>query len=171
MCIRDRGGDRYASFVQMDREQVEALQNDPRLSYTGVSVSLGTVELSRALTMGLIEFRDDSAEIYPSFTRLREGRLPEKAMEIALPEDVLRLLGFTGKTGDTITLTAAKTLRHGVETEEFVYEADFILTGITESNYLGYAAGLVYGIAGEAVSYTHLDVYKRQRRRRPQPRI
>lgn len=146
------GGDRYASFVQMDREQVEALQNDPRLSYTGVSVSLGTVELSRALTMGLIEFRDDSAEIYPSFTRLREGRLPEKAMEIALPEDVLRLLGFTGKTGDTITLTAAKTLRHGVETEEFVYEADFILTGITESNYLGYAAGLVYGIAGEGTA-------------------
>ena len=48
--------DRYATFVQMNEEQVEALQNDPRLSYTGVSVSLGTVELSRALHLDLIEF-------------------------------------------------------------------------------------------------------------------
>lgn len=80
----------------------------PRLSYTGVSVSLGTVELSRALHLDLIEFRDGSGEIFPSFTRLREGRLPERAMEIALPEDALRLMGVEGKVGDTITLTAAK---------------------------------------------------------------
>ena len=101
------GGDRYATFVQMNEEQTEALQNDPRLSYTGVSVSLGTVELSRALHLDLIEFRDGSGEIFPSFTRLREGRLPERAMEIALPEDALRLMGVEGKVGDTITLTAS----------------------------------------------------------------
>ena len=100
------GGDRYATFVQMNEEQVEALQNDPRLSYTGVSVSLGTVELSRALHLDLIEFRDGSGEIFPSFTRLREGRLPERAMEIALPEDALRLMGVEGKVGDTITLAS-----------------------------------------------------------------
>ena len=58
------GGDRYATFVQMNEEQTEALQNDPRLSYTGVSVSLGTVELSRALHLDLIEFRDGSGEIF-----------------------------------------------------------------------------------------------------------
>lgn len=146
------GGDRYATFVQMNEEQVEALQNDPRLSYTGVSVSLGTVELSRALHLDLIEFRDGSGEIFPSFTRLREGRLPERAMEIALPEDALRLMGVEGKVGDTITLTAAKTLRHGVETEELTYQANFILTGITESNYMGYAAGIVCGIVGEGTA-------------------
>lgn len=146
------GGDRYATFVQMNEAQASALQNDPRLSYAGVSVSLGTVELSRALTLDLIEFRGDSVDVFPSFTRLKEGRLPEKAMEIALPEDVLRLLGFGGKTGDTISLTAAKTLRHGVETEELTYQADFILTGITESNYMGYAAGIVCGIVGEGTA-------------------
>ena len=146
------GGDRYATFVQMNEEQTEALQNDPRLSYTGVSVSLGTVELSRALHLDLIEFRDGSGEIFPSFPRLREGRLPERAMEIALPEDALRLMGVEGKVGDTITLTAAKTLRHGVETEELTYQANFILTGITESNYMGYAAGIICGIVGEGTA-------------------
>ena len=62
-------------------------------------------------------------------------------MEIALPEDALRLMGVEGKVGDTITLTAAKTLRHGVETEELTYQANFILTGITESNYMGVCSG------------------------------
>lgn len=145
-------GNYYISFVQMNQEQVQTLQKDRRLSYTGVSVDLGRLELNRALTLGLVEYQGDSLEGHPTYSRLKEGRLPEQEMEIALPEDVLQLLGFTGKVGDHISLSLSKALRHGVEIESFDYSAEFILTGITESNYLSYAYGGVTGIVGEGTA-------------------
>lgn len=146
------GGNCYATFVQMNREQVQALQDEKRLSYTGVSIYLGNIELNRALSLGLVEYLGDSLEVYPTYSRIKEGRLPERAMEIALPEDVLQFLGFTGAVGDRISLSASKALRHGIEINTFDYSAEFILTGITESNYLGYAYGAVTGIVGEGTA-------------------
>lgn len=49
-------GNRYATFVQMDQAQVDKIRADPRISYAGVSVSVGTVELNRILTLGLNEY-------------------------------------------------------------------------------------------------------------------
>ena len=142
------GGNRYATLVQMDREQVETLRGDRRLSYTGVSIALGTLKLNNALTLGLTEYIGDSLDAYPSFSKIKEGRLPERAMEIALPEDVLQFLGFKGGVGDPISISASKALRHGIEMEEFDFTAEFLLTGILESNYLGYTSGSVQGIVG-----------------------
>lgn len=146
------GGERYASFVQMDEEQVRKLKEDERISYAGVSVSLGSLKLNQALTLGLVEYWGDSLEHYPAFSRLKEGWLPKQAMEIALSKDVLEFLGFDGKIGDSITLSVSKALRHGIEIEQFDYSAEFILTGIMESNYLGYAWGSVNGIVGEGTA-------------------
>lgn len=87
-------GNRYATFVQMDQAQVDKIRADPRISYAGVSVSVGTVELNRILTLGLNEYWGDSLSAYPSLSQVEEGRLPERPMEIALPEDVLQMLGF-----------------------------------------------------------------------------
>ena len=145
------GGDRYATFLQMDGAQLRALQQDPRLSYVGASIYLGSMELSPSLTLGLTEYLDGSEEIYPSSTRVRKGRLPQAPMEIALPEDVLRYLGFEGQVGDTIPLSLKKTLRHGIA-DSYAYTADFTLTGILESNYLGYTSGVVTGLAGEGTA-------------------
>ena len=73
-------------------------------------------------------------------------------MEIALPEDVLQMLGFSGDVGDTISLAASKALRHGVQTSDFSYTGQFTLTGILRSNYLGYSAGVVQGIVGKGTA-------------------
>ena len=142
------GGSQYATFVQMDAEQIDALQNDTRLSYVGVILPLGTVELNQALTLGLNEYQGNALDAYPSISKLKDGRLPQTPLEIALPEDVLQFLGFSGKLGDPITLSLSKALRHGVETSSYDFIADFTLVGIMESNYLGYAAGSVRGIVG-----------------------
>lgn len=142
------GGSQYATFVQMDAEQIDALQNDTRLSYVGVILPLGTVELNQALTLGLNEYQGNALDTYPSISKLKDGRLPQTPLEIALPEDVLQFLGFAGKLGDSITLSLSKALRHGVETSSYDFTADFTLVGIMESNYLGYAAGSVQGIVG-----------------------
>lgn len=142
------GGSQYATFVQMDAEQIDALQNDTRLSYVGAILSLGTVELNQALTLGLNEYQGNALDTYHSISKLKDGRLPQTPLEIALPEDVLQFLGFSGKLGDPITLSLSKALRHGVETSSYDFTADFTLVGIMESNYLGYAAGSVRGIVG-----------------------
>lgn len=142
------GGDRYATFVQLTEEQTAFLQNEPRLSYVGLSIDLGTVKLNSSLTLSLVEYQEGSGDAYPSVTTIKEGRLPQQPMEIALPKDAVQLLGFTGKIGDTVTLTLEKALRHGVMTESFSYRQDFILTGITESNYISYTSGILQGIVG-----------------------
>ena len=104
------GGDRYATFVQVNQEQVKALQNDSRLSFVGGYVTLGTSELNSFLSLGLNEYQYDVTAVYPTISQLKEGRLPEAPMEIALPEDALQYLGFTGHLGDTIPLAFSKTL-------------------------------------------------------------
>ncbi len=146
------GGDRFATFVQLTEQQVQTIKSDLRISYAGRSIPLGGMDLNNLLRLDLIEYRGDSMETYPSYTKLMKGRLPEKAMEIALSEDALAFLGFTGKVGDTISLSLSKALRHGIMIEHYDYTADFVLTGITESNYTGYSFGSIIAIAGEGTA-------------------
>lgn len=142
------GGHRYATFVQLTQAQTELLQREPRLSYVGLSIDLGSRELNQSLTLGLTEYIGDAAAVYPALSQLEAGRLPTHALEIALPADALGLLGFTGQVGDPISLSLAKALRHGVAVEEYPYTATFTLTGILQSNYLGYTGGIVRGVVG-----------------------
>ncbi len=142
------GGDRHAGLVQMDREQLAALQSDPRLSFAGSYVVLGSMRLDNTLLLGLSEFQEDVSAIYPSISAIKEGRLPQAPMEVALPEDVLEYLGFTGSLGETLSLPLSKALRHGVMTQSHDFTADLTLVGITRSNYMSYAAGVVNGIVG-----------------------
>ncbi len=142
------GGDRHAGLVQMDREQLAALQSDPRLSFAGSYVVLGSMRLDNTLLLGLSEFQEDVSAIYPSISAIKEGRLPQAPMEVALPEDVLEYLGFTGSLGETVSLPLSKALRHGVITQSHDFTADLTLVGITRSNYMSYAAGVVNGIVG-----------------------
>ena len=145
------GGNRYATFLQMDADQLHAIQQDERLSYVGASIYLGSMELTSSLSLGLTEYQDDNASIYPSSTNIKEGKLPQAPMELALPEDVLQYLGFDGNIGDTISLSLEKSLRHNIA-DSYSYTAEFVLTGILESNYLGYTSGTVTGVAGEGTA-------------------
>lgn len=154
------GGARHAGLVQMSEEQLKALQSDPRLSFVGSYVVLGSTRLDNTLSLGLSEFQEDVRAVYPSLSAIREGRLPAAPLEIALPGDVLEALGFQGRLGDTITLSLSKALRHGVMTQSWDFTADFTLVGITESNYMAYAAGTVNGIVGPGTAKALLpDAY------------
>ena len=145
------GGNRYATFLQMNADQLHALEQDERLSYVGKSIYMGSLELSPSLTLGLMEYWDDTAAIYPSSTSVEEGRLPEAPMEIALSEDILKYLGFEGGIGDKITLSLQKNLRHNIA-DSYSYTAEFVLTGILKNNYLGYTSGTVTGVVGKGTA-------------------
>ena len=146
------GGDRYVTFLQMSEEAADMLKEDPRLSFAGRWVSLGTTELNASLNLGLNEYQEDVTEVYPMRSALKEGRLPEEPMEIALPEDVLGYLDLAGKPGETIPLSVSKALRHGRETSSYEFAADFVLVGVLKSNYLNYTGGAVNGIVGEGTA-------------------
>lgn len=64
-----------------------------------------------------------------------------------MSEDTLKFLGFDGKAGDAISLPVSKTLRHDIA-PSIEFTADFVLTGITKSNYIGYSYGGITGIVG-----------------------
>lgn len=145
------GGNRYATFLQMNADQLHALEQDERLSYVGKSIYMGSLQLSPSLTLGLMEYLDDTAAIYPSSTSVEEGRLPEAPMEIALSEDILKYLGFEGGIGDKITLSLQKNLRHNIA-DSYSYTAEFVLTGILKNNYLGYTSGTVTGVVGKGTA-------------------
>ncbi|MGN0364948.1 MAG: ABC transporter permease [Suilimivivens sp.] len=140
-------GEKYATFLQMSEDQLSELKKDSRLSYIGPSISLGTIDLNSQLTLGLTEYIDNSLDAYPSISQIQEGRLPEQAMEIALPEDALEFLDFDGEVGDTISLSVSKSLRHDIA-PSIDFTADFVLVGITKSNYIGYSYGEITGIVG-----------------------
>ena len=140
------GGDRHATFVQLTEEQVRILEQDPRLSYTGRFVALGELELNDQLGLGLEEYQEGSIAGKPSYSCMAEGRLPQEPMELALPEDALQLLGFTGKVGDKLSLSLSKALRHGIVVEAYDYTAEFTLVGVMESNFLGYTSGSILGL-------------------------
>ncbi len=146
------GGDRYATFVQLTEEKAQILENDSRLSYTGRFVPLGDQKLNDQLSLDLAEYWDGGIAARPTYSRLVEGRLPEAPMELALPEDALQFLGFDGKIGDPISLSLSKALRHGIVVDACDYTAEFTLTGITESNFLGYTGGHILGLAGQGTA-------------------
>ncbi|MDE6846543.1 MAG: FtsX-like permease family protein [Lachnospiraceae bacterium] len=149
-------GDRYASFHQLTKEQSDILHGDSRLKNVGSHITVGTTELENSsLTLFLREYYGDALKIYPYVGQIKEGRLPESQGEIALSEDALKHMGIEGKIGDKITLSLDINLLID-DQPSYEFTADFILTGILESNYLGYATGMMEGIVGEGTAQSLL---------------
>lgn len=144
-------GNRYVTFHQLTKEQSEAVAADDRVSFAGTFITLGTWKIENSgLSLLLREYEGDALSAYSSL-QLNRGRFPTRSKEIALPQDVLDLIGFSGGLGDTVTLPIEISLQHDDEVP-YEYTADFILTGILKSNYLGYVSGTVSGIAGQGTA-------------------
>lgn len=142
-------GSRYATFHQLTQQQAQALHDDPRLTDVGDVLYLGSTGLgSSSLKLSLREYHDNALAMYPSIGKIKEGRLPETANEVALPEDALQYLDKNAAVDDTIRLTLTVSTMDGL-LPEVEYTADFTLTGILESSYLGYSSGTVQGIVGK----------------------
>lgn len=145
-------GNRYVTFHQLTQKQKENLSADKRLSFKGSSIALGTSEIPNTkLSIWLREYEDGALAAYESITRLESGQLPQRANEIALPQDALKLLGVSDKLEEPITLPIHISLIRD-DQAPFEYSATFILTGVLKSNYVGYVSGGVNGIVGQGTS-------------------
>ena len=141
-------GNRYATFHQLAKEQADALSGDSRLSYTGKMITIGTSKIpNSSISVQLWEYEGNSLSAYKNNSQLESGRLPKQAGEIALSQDILSMMGFRGKIGDTISLDLNDSLLHDTD-PEYEYSHEFILTGILKANYIGYVSGTAIGIVG-----------------------
>lgn len=145
-------GDRHVTLHHLASKQAEALVADSRLSYAGKMIYIGAFPLPNSnISTQLREYEDNAFSAYGSISQLESGCLPEQAGEIALPRDVLSMLGFAGTLGDTITLDAHVSLLQDTEVV-YEYTHDFVLTGILKPNYLGYVSGTANGIVGSGTA-------------------
>ena len=145
-------GNRYATFHQLNQEQAQKLHEDDRLYDVGDIIFVGSTPLgSSSLSLYLREYHDNALSMYPSIGTIKEGRLPEAANEIALPEDSIQYLGLDVAIGDTVSLDMRVSVMDG-SLPEFEYSGNFILTGILESSYIGYTTGTVSGIVGNGTA-------------------
>ena len=145
-------GNRYATFHQLGKEQAQKLHEDDRLYDVGDTIFIGSTPLGNSsLSLYLREYHDNALSMYPAIGNVKEGRLPEEAIEIALSEDALQYLGLDAVIGDTVSLDLSVSVMDG-SLSELEYSADFVLTGILESSYIGYASGTVEGIVGEGTA-------------------
>lgn len=150
-------GDRYATFHQLTKEQSNILYEDSRLKDVGSYITVGSMELPNSgLTLLLREYYGDALSAYPASGTVLEGRLPLSEGEIALSKDTLKYLGLDAGLGERITLPLAIGLLMD-DRPKYEYEADFVLTGILENNYLGYASGILNGVVGEGTAKARLS--------------
>ena len=145
-------GDRYATFHQLTEEQRKKLQEDSRLIEVGSVISVGSIRLEKSsLILYMREYLDNALDAYPSISKLKEGNLPEQPYEIALPQNALSYLGKELKPGDTITMEGEVSRMDG-SIPPYEYAAEFLITGILESNYIGYSTGSLNAVVGEGTA-------------------
>lgn len=145
-------GDRYATFHQLDGATDKKLEKDRALSYAGKFITLGSSKIGDSgLSLFLREYEGDALTAYANQYQVKEGRLPERENEVALPENIVRLLGQDVAIGDEINLPMEVSLLKDTE-EPYKYSKAFLLTGIVGSNYISYVSGTVDGIVGKGTA-------------------
>jgi len=145
-------GNRYATFHQLNINTAKDLKKDNSLEFAGLFINIGISEIKESgLSLYLREYKGDAISSYGNTYQLNEGRLPENKNEIALPENVISLLGKNIKVGDIINLPMEISLLKDTE-EPYQFSQQFLLTGIVNSNYIGYVSGTIAGIVGEGTA-------------------
>jgi len=144
---RSLNGDRHVTFHELDEQQIELLKSKDGISQVGVIKTLGTMNIrDTGISMVVREHDAASLKNYPNASKVKKGRLPEAPREIAIDENTLKLMGINPDIGDKIPLELSASLLKGTE-PPFNSSLEYTLSGILESDYLGYANGIVTAIA------------------------
>jgi len=149
---RSLNGDRHVTFHQLDGWQIEKLKSEEGLLQVGEVKTVGSTKIKDTGILLIVrEYDEISIKNYPNGTKVQSGRLPQAANEIAMDENMLKLLGITPNIGDKIILDLNASLLNDSE-QPFGFNAEFILTGILENDYAGYSSGIINAIAGQGTA-------------------
>ena len=150
---RSLNGDRYVTFHDQVEQQVKQLKSKEGLLQVGAIKTLGTMKLKdTGISMFVREYDEASIKNYTNVSKVKTGRLPEAAREIAIDENTLKLMGIKPDIGDKISLNLEANLFKASE-PPYHFNAEFTLSGILESDYMGYSnSGMVTAIAGQGTA-------------------
>ncbi|MBS5084164.1 MAG: FtsX-like permease family protein [Clostridiales bacterium] len=141
-------GIRYASFHNLSEKDKVGMLGEESLSFAGANIALGVSRIKNSgLDLQIREYDKKDIGAYGAAFNLESGKLPQQSDEIALPSDVLKLLGVEGKLGEKITLDLRISLLQDSGTP-YEYQAEFTLCGILKPNYTGYVSGTTTGAVG-----------------------
>lgn len=145
---RSLNGDRHVTLHELSEHQIEQLKNIDGISQVGVIKTLGTMNIEdTGISMVVREHDRESIKNYPNASKVKKGRLPEDPREIAIDENTLKLMGINPDIGDKISLDLSASMLQGTE-PSFEFSSEYTLSGILESDYLGYVNGIVTAIVG-----------------------
>ncbi len=144
-------GDRYVTFHGLTENQVLELENNSELYNVNSLINIGYSKMAdSSLTLYTREYIGNALNSYPAISKVKYGHLPNKPLEIALPENALQYFDRNINIGDNITLQAEISLMDSAES--YSYSSEFMVCGILESNYIGYSSGVLDAIVGEGTA-------------------
>lgn len=145
-------GDRYVTFHQITEAERMQLENDSQLYDVGSLINVGCTKLEKSsLTLYMREYLGSALDAYPTVGKVKEGHLPVRPFEIALPQNALPYIGQELSIGDKVTLQSEISLMNGTK-PEYSYSAEYTVCGILESNYIGYSTGTLGAVLGEGTA-------------------
>ena len=156
-------GSYHGLYGRVDETKYEKIKSHADIDSTGIINGIGSMKEYEDETKIALAYVDENAFKFNSF-KLVDGKLPVNKNEIAIDDMALKKLGYEEKLNQTIE----------IEYEDYasgeIVIKDFIVTGITkssESAQVKKSYSIIvsndYMNSTRAVSYTHLDVYKRQK--------
>ena len=141
-------GSNYGLFVAADASQLKEVSRRAEIDAIGIMCTEGIIKGNEKGGFVCMDETTRKMLPYNKEYELKEGKYPGGTQEIAAGRAFFRAMGYDDvKVGDTVTLDYRAGMQSEYKSEEFV------------------VSGILYDrdeYTIEAVSYTHLDVYKRQ---------
>lgn len=149
-------GDYHVTFNHLNQDQVHKLQADRRISNLGLYKSLGNSTIQDSgISASVLEYNTDGLRNHSRVTQIKEGELPQRPNEIALTDNILKLMKLEPRIGMPITMKL-NVASNNVEEGSFDYTGSFILSGVLEDDYTGYVSGLSLALVGEGTAERYL---------------
>lgn len=123
--VRQHYGNYHAFFQNIDRAQLNKLQNNIKIKNVGFRIVAGTAEISKTQNITITAGNDAFLDIM--YMKLAEGRLPEKENEIALEQWIIDNMKEKPEIGSSIRLTLKVP---GKPEGQNTASREFLVTGI-----------------------------------------
>ncbi|ELC8423564.1 ABC transporter permease [Clostridium perfringens] len=141
-------GDRHASINFISKELAQNIKENELIDNVGITNTFGESKIpNSSFILQLDRYDEKALNIFKTKTTLISGDYPKSQNEVALSEDTLEMLGLEKNLNQRINLPVKIYMNN-----DEIINKEFILTGITKNNSIGYLSGRISGIVGNEIT-------------------
>ncbi len=130
--FRQAGGYCHGTFKEVNQEQIEKITAHPKVKETGARTVAGYLSTEGfAKVPAEVSYMDENCTKW-SYAIPKEGRMPQKGMEVSMDTTALKELGAEPVLGEEITMTYPIRNSNAVDGEEVCRTDTFTLVGFWE---------------------------------------